>query len=224
MCETNANIWRTWFNRSFLMDILPEMITSAASLLGGASRNREAKAAAAKQMAFQERMSNTAYQRTMDDMRKAGLNPILAAKVGGATTPSGSTYQPENIATGAVNSYLNTQQNIANIKRTNAETNKINVEANIAARSENSIIGRNIEYFVKNIIAAGKGLSQSEIVDQIMEQTKGLYDYSGKQLTEFKNMVNGIVSDIYNTPNKGVRIKVKPGGIIMPDGKIKRTQ
>lgn len=53
--------------------------------------NREWSAEqAAKQMQFQKNMSNTSYQRAIGDMKKAGLNPMLAYSQGGASTPSGA--------------------------------------------------------------------------------------------------------------------------------------
>ena len=51
---------------------------------------------------FQREMSNTSYQRAVEDMRKAGINPILAFSSGaaGASTPSGAQGTASNASMG----------------------------------------------------------------------------------------------------------------------------
>lgn len=53
--------------------------------------NEFSAAEAQKNRDFQEKMSNSAYQRATQDMEKAGINPMLAFSQGGASSPSGAT-------------------------------------------------------------------------------------------------------------------------------------
>lgn len=77
------------------------------SLTGGREQRAMQIEQAQKQMDFQERMSNTAYQRSMGDMKEAGLNPILAYKMGGASSPGGAMAPIQDIQTPAVSTAAN---------------------------------------------------------------------------------------------------------------------
>jgi chaperonin cofactor prefoldin len=123
------------------------LVGSALDYKGQSDANAANVALSQAQMDFQERMSNTAYRRAMRDMRKAGLNPILAYQRGGASAPFGAAIPQVNPWAGATQGFGQAASSAANFLQLEANLSKVEAEIeNIEQDTENK---KAIEYLTR---------------------------------------------------------------------------
>ena len=126
------------------------LISGAASIFGGLAsakgirrQNLMAAQQAQKQMDFQERMSSTAHQREVVDLRAAGLNPILSGTGGaGASSPGGAMAPVQEEITPAINTAVAIRRANAEVSQIKASTQLTGAQTHSAKQSRNESIAR----------------------------------------------------------------------------------
>ncbi|AZL82859.1 DNA pilot protein [Apis mellifera associated microvirus 30] len=142
MDKSNAYVLYPWNG------ITPMSFAAVGAALGGGSQllgtyldysaqqqtNRNNKQMAKDQMGFQREMSDTAHQREVEDLRKAGLNPILSTGGAGASTPAGAsaTFQAPRLGEGLKNAVASAMD----AKRLNQEVKKSDADIDLVKASQ----------------------------------------------------------------------------------------
>ena len=156
---------------------LSGVIGAGSSAYGQSEANEANERIAQENRDFQERMSNTSYQRAMSDMQRAGLNPMLAFRQGGSSTPSGAVAQMGNVGAAGVQGYANSAQGAKTLSETRnlipQQTAVLKAEESFK-RASTSQVMKTIEKMSAEIVSISQSVTNAVTQNELMQLDKEL--------------------------------------------------
>lgn len=186
-------------------------LMAAGSAAGTLYSNAASASEAAKNRRFQERMSNTAHQREMEDLRKAGLNPILSGKYGGASTPPGSAAQIHNMevagaAAQGAQAYADLQLKRASAAQANSAANLNMEQAKDVSATREGRLGVMLSQAYQQLQS---GNLSGEQRPKIIQEIKNLE--AQMQGLRADNVKKKLLGELYEMPSSAVKAAKKYG-------------